>query len=299
MATAPLFADNPSPLAAPLGFGLGLRTDHYEALLGEQLGCVSWLEVLTENYLVPGGRPLAWLDRLREHYPLVLHGVSLSIGSTDPLNRDYLREVRQLAARCDARWVSDHLCWTGVDGINLHDLLPVPYSEESLRHIASRIEQCQELLGRRLVIENVSSYLTFSPVHTAEEPTPDRHMTEWEFVSELAVRADCLLLVDINNIYVSAMNHGFDPYTYLNALPVDRVQQFHLAGHTRHGELLIDTHDMPVCEPVWQLYAAAVRRFGAVSTMIERDDNIPALQVLLEELQRARSISQSLQAHAA
>jgi uncharacterized protein (UPF0276 family) len=291
MATAPR---NSALLAAPLGFGLGLRTNHYEALLGDQLGCVSWLEVLTENYLVPGGRPLAWLDRLREHYPLVLHGVSLSIGSTDPLNRDYLREVRQLAARCDARWVSDHLCWTGVDGINLHDLLPVPYSEESLRHTALRIEQCQELLGRRLLIENVSSYLTFRDV-----PTPDRHMTEWQFVSELAARADCLLLVDINNIYVSAMNHGFDPYTYLNALPVDRVQQLHLAGHTRHGDLLIDTHDMPVCEPVWQLYAAAVRRFGAVSTMIERDDNIPALEVLLEELQRARAISHSLQAHAA
>jgi len=289
MAPALSSADNGSPLEPPLGFGLALRTAHYEALLESHRGCVSWLEVLTENYLVPGGRPLDWLDRLREHYELVLHGVSLSIGSTDPLNREYLRDVRRLADRCGAKWISDHLCWTGVDGINLHDLLPLPYTEESMRHVVSRIAQCQELLGRRLVIENVSSYLTY----------PQSELTEWEFLSELAARADCLLLADINNIYVSATNHGFDPYAYLNALPVHRVQQFHLAGHTRQGDFLIDTHDMPVCEAVWELYGAAVQRFGAVSTMIERDDNIPALDELLEELQRARSIAQSRQAHAA
>jgi len=279
---------NGSPLAAPLGFGLGLRTVHYEALLDSHRGCVSWLEVLTENYLVPGGRPLDFLRRLGEHYSLVLHGVSLSIGSTDPLNLDYLRQVRDLAARCEAKWISDHLCWTGVDGINLHDLLPLPYTEESLLHVAARIAQCQDFLGRRLVIENVSSYLSYA----------SSEMTEWEFLAELTRRADCLLLLDLNNIHVSATNHGFDAYEYLNALPVDRVQQIHLAGHTRHGALLIDTHDAPVAEPVWQLYDAALRRFGPVSTMIERDDNIPSLDVLLEELQRARSAARSLQAAA-
>ena len=279
---------NGSPLAAPLGFGLGLRTVHYEALLDSHRGCVSWLEVLTENYLVPGGRPLDFLRRLGEHYSLVLHGVSLSIGSTDPLNLDYLRQVRDLAARCEAKWISDHLCWTGVDGINLHDLLPLPYTEESLLHVTARIAQCQDFLGRRLVIENVSSYLSYA----------SSEMTEWEFLAELTRRADCLLLLDLNNIHVSATNHGFDAYEYLNALPVDRVQQIHLAGHTRHGALLIDTHDAPVAEPVWQLYDAALRRFGPVSTMIERDDNIPSLDVLLEELQRARSAARSLQAAA-
>lgn len=273
---------------ASLGFGLGLRSAHYQPLLGTHLGCVSWLEVLTENYLVPGGRPLDFLERFAEHYPLVLHGVSLSIGSTAPLDRDYLREVRSLAQRCGARWISDHLCWTGIDGINLHDLLPLPYTEESLAHVASRILEVQELLGRRLVIENVSSYLTY----------PQSDMSEWEFVGELARRADCLLLLDLNNIYVSATNHSFDAHAYLDAMPAERVQQIHLAGHTRQGTLLIDTHDAPIAEPVWQLYDAALRRFGSVSTMIERDDNIPELHVLLEELQRARNAANSL-AHAA
>jgi len=280
---------NGSPLLSPLGFGLGLRTVHYEALLGSHRGCVSWLEALTENYLVPGGRPLDFLRRLGEHYSLVLHGVSLSIGSTDPLNLEYLRQVRNLAASCEAKWISDHLCWTGVEGINLHDLLPLPYTQESLQHVASRIRQCQDYLGRRLLIENVSSYLSYA----------GSEMSEWEFLGELAKRADCLLLLDLNNIHVSATNHGFDPNTYLDALPVDRVQQIHLAGHTRHGELLIDTHDAPVAEPVWQLYDAALRRFGPVSTMIERDDNIPPLEVLLEELQRARGAALSLRADAA
>lgn len=270
---------------ASLGFGLGLRPVHYEALLHEHLGSVAWLEVLTENYLVPGGRPLDYLERLRPHYPFALHGVSLSIGGADPLDVGYLREVKALAQRFEAAWISDHLCWTGVDGTNLHDLMPLPYTEEALQHVVARVLQTQDILGRRLLLENVSSYVTYA--HSA--------MTEWEFFSEIAQRADCLLLLDVNNVYVSSVNHGFDPLAYLRGVPVERVQQFHLAGHSRHGgcdgDFLIDTHDAPVAEDVWRLFAAAVERFGPVSTMIERDDKIPELAVLLDELARARAIS--------
>jgi len=268
----------PSPF---LGFGLGVRPQHYEALLGEHRGSVSWLEALTENYLVPGGRPLHYLERLRAEYPVALHGVSMSIGSTDPLDPEYLREVRALADRIEAAWVSDHLCWTGVEGVNLHDLLPLPFDESTLRHLVSRIDEAQHRLGRRLVLENVSSYVSY---RTAE-------MTEWEFLSELVKRADCLLLLDINNVYVSSVNHGFDPHTFLQHIPHDRVQQFHLAGHRNCGDYLIDTHDEPVCEAVWSLFETAWKRFGPVSTMIERDDNIPELPVLLAELDRARRIA--------
>lgn len=270
---------------ASLGFGLGLRPVHYEALLGPYLGSVAWLEVLTENYLVPGGRPLQYLDRLRPHYPFALHGVSLSIGGTDPLDMEYLRAVRALARRFQPAWISDHLCWTGVDSLQLHDLMPLPYTEEALRHVVERVARVQDVFGRRLLLENVSSYVSFT--HST--------LSEWEFLAEVARRADCLLLLDINNVYVSSVNHGFDAQAYLDGVPAERVQQFHLAGHSRHRdstvEFLIDTHDAPVAEPVWQLYASAVRRFGPVSTMIERDDNIPELPVLLDELARARSIA--------
>jgi uncharacterized protein len=275
-------------LHAPLGFGLGLRPTHYHALLNEQRGSVDWLEVLTENYLVPGGKPLHYLMQLREHYPMVLHGVSLSIAGNEPLNREYLREVRLLAERVEAKWISDHLCFTGVDGVNLHDLLPVPFTDESLRYIAARIRQVQDSLGRRLLIENVSSYLTYR----------QSHLSEWEFLTALSQEADCLLLLDINNVYVSAMNHRFDPLQFLRGVPVERVQQFHLAGHSRQGEFLIDTHDTSVCDAVWDLYARAVERFGAGSTMIERDADIPELPVLLTELQRARDIAARTQAQA-
>jgi uncharacterized protein (UPF0276 family) len=264
-----------------LGHGLGLRPMHYPALLGEFRGSVSWLEALTENYLVPGGPPLHHLDRIRQHYPLVLHGVSLSIGGTDPLDERYLREVKALADRVAPAWISDHLCWTGVDGLNLHDLLPLPFTEAALRHVVSRVQHVQERLGRRFVLENVSSYVSFAGAD----------MTEWEFLSEVAHRADCLLLLDVNNVYVSSVNHGFDALAYLRGIPVERVQQFHLAGHRRQGAQLIDTHDQPVPEAVWSLYASAVERFGPVSTMIERDDNIPELPELLAELDRARSIA--------
>jgi len=263
-----------------LGFGLGLRVDHYEEILAARPR-VDWFEVLTENYLVGGGKPLDYLMRFRERYPLAMHGVSLSIGSTAPLNREYLAQVRSLAARVEPVWVSDHLCWTGIAGKNTHDLLPLPYTEEALEHIAARVRTVQDILGRRILLENVSSYVTFH----------DSRLSEWEFLAELAVRADCLILLDVNNIYVSAINHEFDPRTYLDAIPAERVQQIHLAGHENHGDYLVDTHDHPVPDPVWELYAHAVRRFGAVASMIERDDHIPPLAELCAELEQARAVS--------
>jgi uncharacterized protein len=263
-----------------LGFGLGLRVDHYEDILATRPN-VDWFEVLTENYLVGGGKPLDYLMRFRERYPLAMHGVSLSIGSTAPLNLEYLAQVKALAARVQPEWVSDHLCWTGIGGKNTHDLLPVPYTEEALEHIAARVRTVQEVLGRRILLENVSSYVSFR----------DSRLSEWQFLAEVAARADCLILLDVNNIYVSAVNHEFDPLTYLAAIPVERVQQIHLAGHENHGDYLIDTHDHPVPDPVWELYAHAVRRFGPVSTMIERDDHIPPLAELCAELDQARALS--------
>jgi len=279
-----------SPTLHPaLGFGLGLRPTHYDALLNNHRGSVDWLEVLTENYLVPGGKPLHYLMQLREHYPMVMHGVSLSIAGNEPLGIDYLRQVRELADRIETKWISDHLCFTGVDGVNLHDLLPVPFTAESLRHIADRIAQVQDFLGRRILIENVSSYLTYRA----------SDMSEWEFLSQLAQEADCLLLLDVNNIYVSSVNHGFDPLAFIHGVPSERVQQFHLAGHSKVGAHLIDTHDAPIVAPVWDLYGAAVQRFGSGSTMIERDANIPELPEVLAELDRARDIATQLKAQAA
>ena len=262
------------------GFGLGLRTPHYEAILDEP-HAIDWLEVITENYLGAGGKPLNYLERVRERYPLVMHGVSLSIGSTDPLDLAYLADVKALAARIEPHWISDHLCWTGIEGRNLHDLLPLPYTEEALSAVVSRVDQVQNALGRQILLENVSSYLTF---HASE-------MSEWEFLREVAQRADCAILLDINNIYVSSVNHGFDPLTYLQAIPKSKVRQFHLAGHSDLGGHLIDTHDHPIAAPVWNLYRAALAHFGAVPTMIERDDNIPALSELVTELDRAREIA--------
>jgi uncharacterized protein len=261
-----------------LGFGLGLRVDHYEAILGDRPP-VDWFEVLTENYLVPGGKPLNYLMRIRERYPVVMHGVSLSIGSTAPLDREYLRQVKALAARLEPEWVSDHLCWTGIAGRNTHDLLPLPYTREAVDHVAARVRMVQDVLGRRILLENVSSYVSFR----------DAPLTEWEFLAEIAERADCLILLDVNNIYVSSVNHQFDPLEYLNAIPPARVQQIHLAGHEDHGDYLVDTHDHPVRDEVWELYASALRRLGPVSTMIERDDHIPPLAELCAELGQARA----------
>jgi uncharacterized protein len=261
------------------GFGLGLRTPHYDAILNERHD-IDWLEVITENYLVPGGKALDYLERIRERFPLVMHGVSLSIGSTDPIDLSYLAQVRALAARVEPHWISDHLCWTGIEGRNLHDLLPLPYTEEALDAVVARVGQVQEALGRQILLENVSSYLTYQ----ASE------MSEWEFLGEVAQRADCAILLDINNIYVSSVNHGFDPLTYLKSIPRSKVRQFHLAGHSDLGGHLIDTHDHPIAPPVWNLYCAAVAHFGAVPTMIERDDNIPELSELVAELDTAREL---------
>ena len=271
-----------------LGFGLGLRVDHYEAILADHPP-VDWFEALTENYLVPGGKPLDYLMRVRERYPIVMHGVSLSIGSTHPLDRNYLAGVKALAARVEPHWVSDHLCWTGVAGRNMHDLLPLPYTEEALANVVERVRVVQDILGRQILLENVSSYVTYR----------DSRLTEWDFLREICERADCLILLDVNNIYVSSVNHEFDPLTYLNAIPVERVQQIHLAGHENHGDYLIDTHDHPVPDPVWELYGAAVRRFGSVSTMIERDANIPPLEELCTELDAARRLAERTLARAA
>jgi uncharacterized protein (UPF0276 family) len=265
------------------GFGLGLRPEHYADFLQPQQG-VDWLEILTDNYLVPGGKPLHYLERIRRDYPLVMHGVAMNIGSVDALDLDYLRAVKTLADNIEANWISDHLCWTGVNGARLHDLLPLPYTEEAIEHVSQRILQAQDFLGRRLVIENVSTYLC------SGSPSGNAAMSECEFLCAIADKADCDLLVDINNIYVSARNNGFDALAYLQKLPARRIRQLHLAGHSDFGDHCIDTHDHPVCNAVWNLYAHALQLWGQVPTMIERDDNIPALQDLLDELAIARRL---------
>lgn len=265
----------PSP-----GFGLGLRPTHYHALL-EQRAPLDWLEIISENFMVDGGKPMAMLDRLRADYPMAMHGVALSIGSDEAIDRVYLAKLKALADRVDPLWISDHLCWTGFNGMNSHDLLPLPYTDEAARLLVRKIGQVQHELGRRLVLENVSSYLAYG----ASEAT------EWDFIRTVAEEADCLLLLDVNNVYVSSINHGFDPVDYLKALPAGRVQQIHLAGHSTHDDHLIDTHDHPVCEEVWALYDIACGMFGQVATMIERDDRIPELPELLDEIDRARGIA--------
>jgi uncharacterized protein (UPF0276 family) len=266
-----------------LGFGLGLRPDYYEEIL-TQKPALDWFEILTENYLVPGGKPLFYLDKIREHYPIVMHGVSLSIGSTDPLDTEYLKQLKDLAARVEPAWISDHLCWTGVQGHNVHDLLPIPYTRQAINHIVSRIQQIQDFLGRSILIENVSSYLTYK----------QSEMSEWDFILEIVKRADCYILLDVNNIYVSSVNHQFNPLDYIKTMPSERVAQIHLAGHSNHGDYIIDTHDAPVIQPVWDLYAATIQRLGKISTMIERDDNMPPLTELLAEINHAKHITEQL-----
>lgn len=264
-----------------IGFGLGLRTVHYQHVL-EHKPAVDWFEVHSENFMVAGGKPKYYLQAIREHYPVVLHGVSMSIGSTDPLDFEYLKKLKTLIAEVQPEWISDHFCWTAVDQINSHDLLPMPYNEEAIDHLVNRISQVQDFLGRQMLFENVSSYLTYK----------NSEMEEWEFISEIVKRADCKMLLDINNIYVSSRNHGFSAQEYLNHIDPSCVQQFHLAGHEDCGDYVIDTHDHDVPDQVWELYEDALQRFGPVSTMIERDDNIPEFSELMAEMNHAKSIAQ-------
>jgi uncharacterized protein (UPF0276 family) len=260
-----------------LGLGIGLRTVHFGHIL-EKKPAVDWFEVLTENFLDTGGRPAWVLDQIAGRYPVVLHGVSMSVGSTDPIDRAYLAKVKALAQRVGAVWVSDHVCWTGVAGRNLHDLLPLPYTEEALRHLVRRVRRIQEVLERPLVLENPSSYVEFT----------SSSMPEWEFLARMAEEADCGLLLDVNNVYVSAFNHGFDPEVYLRGIPAERVAYVHVAGHTNFGTHLLDTHVGPVIDPVWKLYRLAHRLSGGRSTLLEWDERIPAFPAVHREVLKAR-----------
>jgi len=271
-------ASNSKPF---LGFGLGLRTEHYQDIIEHQPKEIDWFEIISENYMIDGGKPLYFLDKIRQDYPMVMHGVSMSIGSTDPLNMDYLKQLKTLVERVQPLWFSDHLCWTGVDHKNMHDLLPLPYTEASVNHIADRISAVQDFMGRQMLIENLSSYITYS----------QDAMSEWEFLSAICEKADCNILLDVNNIYVSSFNHHFDPMDYLRGVPPERVWQHHLAGHQNQGNLIIDTHDEAIIDPVWDLYAKTAELFGPVSTMIERDANIPPLSEVIDELNQARAIA--------
>jgi uncharacterized protein (UPF0276 family) len=242
---------------------------------------VDWWEVISENFLVAGGNPRRVLRAVRERWPVALHGVSLSIGSVDPLDRDYLARLAALVAEVQPALVSDHLCWVGVDGRSGHDLWPIPYTEEALEHVVARVAQAQDAIGRQLLLENPSSYVTFTASHLGEA----------EFLAEVARRADCGILLDVNNVYVSCATHGWDARAYLAALPADRVRQIHLAGHRDLGTHLLDTHDQPISDAVWRLYADAIARLGPTPTMIERDDEIPPLAELVAELDQARAVA--------
>jgi len=266
----------PAPFS---GFGIGLRKPHYAELLQQPVD-VDFVEVISENFMVDGGQPRRILRDVRERYPVALHGVSMSIGSADGLDGAYLKRLRALVDEIDPLFVSDHLSWTRIDGFNAHDLLPLPYTNEALDIVCANIDRAQDALGRPMLIENPSSYIDF----------PGADMTEWEFLDHVAARTGCGLLLDVNNVFVSATNHGFDPVAYLDGVPADRVRQVHLAGHSQGSDLLIDTHDTPVCASVWDLYAHVLPRLGPVATMIERDDAIPPLADLLAELAIARGI---------
>jgi uncharacterized protein (UPF0276 family) len=272
-----------------LGFGIGLRTVHFPHILANHPS-IDWFEVLSENFMDTGGRPLYVLDQVAERYPVVLHGVSMSVGSTDPIDFDYLGKLKALAARTQARWVSDHLCWTGVAGINVHDLLPMPYTDESLEHVAARVRVISDFLERPLVLENPSTYVEFSA----------STWSECDFLAELARRADCGILLDVNNVYVSAFNHGYDPNDYLDRIPGDRVVQIHLAGHTNKGTHILDTHSDHVIEEVWSLYRRVYQRMGGISTLLEWDEAIPSFDVVHAEALKARKYREGpAEAHAA
>ncbi len=263
-----------------LGLGLGLRATHWAHIL-EHRPPIDWLEIISENFIATEGRALEVIEALADDYPIVMHGVALSIGSTDPLDRDYLRRLVALRDRIGARWVSDHLCWTGVNGANTHDLLPLPYTEEALAHVADRVRAVQDLLGAPLLLENPSTYVELA----------GSTMTEPEFLGRLAEEADCALLLDVNNVFVAAFNHDLDPIAYLDRLPLDRVVQIHVAGHTHYGTHIVDTHIGPVVDPVWKLFGEAHRRTGA-ATMLEWDARIPSFAETWAEAERAREFAE-------
>ena len=260
-----------------LGLGIGLRTPHYPTILGDWPE-IDWFEIISENYMDSGGRPMATLEQIAGRYPIAMHGVSLSIGSTDPLDREYLNRLKALAERIDARWLGDHVCWTGVGGKNGHDLYPIPMNERTLEYLIERIRTAQDILERRLVLENASTYVTFASTT----------MEEQDFLREMAEQADCGLLLDVNNVYVTCRNHGSDPIRYLEGIPLDRVVQIHLAGHTDKGTHCIDTHDGPVRDEVWDLYAWVQKRAGNRATLLEWDDSIPPFEEVHAEVLRAR-----------
>ena len=274
----------PARLGYPnLGFGVGLRSAHF-SYIEQHLPPVDWFEVIPENFMDSGGRARAILDLVAARYPVVVHGVSMSVGSTDPLDLDYIRRVKRIAEEVDAVWVSDHVCWTGVLGVNTHDLVAIPFTEESLAHVAERVRIAQDVLERPLVLENPSTYVTYVA----------SSMTEWEFLARLSDATGCGLLLDVNNVYVSSVNHEFDPLDYLDSIPPKRVVQMHLAGHTDHGTHVVDTHDRPVADAVWELYAQAVRRTGPVSTLIEWDENLPPFPEVHAEVLKAREYGEAI-----
>jgi uncharacterized protein (UPF0276 family) len=265
-----------------LGHGIGLRTEHYADVLAAPPDIdIDWFEVISDNFMVPGGNPRRVLRAVRERWPVVLHGVSLSLGATDPLDARYLDDLAALAREIEPALVSDHLCWGSHGGAYAHDLLPLPFTEEALAHVAERVLRVQDRLKRQILVENVSSYVAFT----------QSSLTEWQFLAALAERTDCGLLLDVNNVFVSAHNHAFDARAYIDSVPVGRVGQFHLAGHSQLGELLLDTHDHPVRDEVWALYRHAVARFGAVPTLIEWDDKLPPLARVVEESRRAKVVA--------
>ena len=265
-----------------LGYGLGLRSVHYDYVLTHWPREVDWFELITENYLAPGGRPRAVIRQIREHYPVVLHGLSFNIGTDEEPDWEYLRQLRQLSDEIQPEWVSDHLCWTGLDGYTSHDLLPISYNQESLARCAQKVDQIQEFLGRQIVLENPSIYVGFR----------SSTMSEADFINALVKRTGCEVLLDINNVYVSAFNLGLDPYAIVDALNREPIRQFHLAGHTHNGDHIIDTHDHAVSDEVWKLYAHACKRFGPVPTLLERDDQIPEFPELVHELQMAKQLQE-------
>lgn len=271
-----------APTYPKLGHGLGIRPSHWEKILEGGHG-LDWFEIISENFMDTEGKPLALLEKARKDYSIVSHGVSMSIGSADPLNQTYLKKLKTLFDRIQPAWFSDHLCWTGINQFNTHDLLPLPQTPAVVEHIVNRIDEVQNYMGRKMLIENVSSYVSFK----------ESSMTEWDFISEIAKRSGCGILLDINNIYVNAHNHGFNAHDYLEAVPVNLVGQFHLAGHTDNGSFLVDTHSAKMLDATWDLYRLALQKFKNVPTMVEWDAEIPTFDVLLSEINRAKEIEKN------